>query len=53
MMPSSTRNMKMPAFQPSAMAPMKPSLIMVSSAPTGLKPAANSAPTRMPTNREE
>ena len=53
MMPSRTRNMKMPAFQPSAMAPMKPSEIMVSRESTRLKPPTNSEPTTMPMNRDE
>ena len=50
MMPRITRNMKMPAL--SEMAGVKPSVIIVSSVVTGLKPATNRAPTSMPMNSE-
>ena len=50
MMPSSTRNRKMPAL--SEMAATRPSLTIMSSAPMGEKFCANSAPTVMPINRE-
>ena len=51
MMPSSTRNRKMPALP--AMASIMPLLMMVSSVSTGAKLDWNSAPTRMPINRDE
>ena len=50
MMPRMTRNMNMPAL--SEIAGVKPSVIIASSVPTGLKPDTNSAPTRMPMNSE-
>ncbi|MEI3098448.1 MAG: hypothetical protein V8T41_00915 [Oscillospiraceae bacterium] len=42
--------MNMPAL--SEIAGVKPSVIIASSVPTGLKPDTNSAPTRMPMNSE-
>ena len=51
MMPSSTRNKKMPALP--SMADTSPSLTMVSRVATGAKLHWNSAPTRMPMKREE
>ena len=50
MMPSSTKNRKMPAL--SEIAATKPSLTIISSAPMGEKPFANSAPTTIPIKRE-
>ena len=50
MIPRITRNMKMPAL--SEIAGVKPSVIIASRVPTGLKPATNSAPTSMPMNSE-
>ena len=49
--PRITRKRKMPAL--SAMAAVRPSLMMVSSAPMGLKSVASRAPTTMPMKREE
>ena len=48
--PRITRNMNMPALP--EMAGTKPSFIIVSTVPMGLKPVASSAPTRMPMNSE-
>ena len=49
-MPSTTRNMKMPAL--SATAGTSPSPTMVSSVVTGLNPATSRAPMTMPTNKD-
>ena len=65
MMPRMTKKIKIPAFQESLMALMKPtstgSAPAISKEPpttkfrvsTGLKPASSRAPTTMPTNRDE
>ena len=50
MMPSSTRNRKMPALSP--IAAMRPSLTTVSSVATGLKFDTNSAPSSTPAKSE-
>ena len=53
MIPSRIRNRKMPTFQASATPEIRPSLMMVSSAPMGEKFAASRPPTTMPRKREE